>query len=112
MKGTTNKASNFLTKYAMVIALVIVFVLFAYLTDGRLLYAQNMSNLMLQNGYVLVMACGMLLCILTGAAKSLSWPNSQGSLWPRGSKARPWNRAPERLYLLYKENHGGSYSAL
>ena len=42
----------------------------------------------------------------------LSWPNSQGSLWPRGSKARPWNRAPERLYLLYKENHGGSYSAL
>ena len=28
------------------------------------------------------------------------------------SKARPWNRAPERLYLLYKENHGGSYSAL
>lgn len=48
MKGTTNKASNFLTKYAMVIALVIVFVLFAYLTDGRLLYAQNMSNLMLQ----------------------------------------------------------------
>lgn len=72
MKGTTNKASNFLTKYAMVIALVIVFVLFAYLTDGRLLYAQNMSNLMLQNGYVLVMACGMLLCILTGGNIDLS----------------------------------------
>ena len=57
---------GFLTKYAMVIALVVVFALFAFLTDGRLLYAQNMSNLMLQNGYVLVMACGMLLCILTG----------------------------------------------
>lgn len=72
MKGTTNKASNFLTKYAMVIALVIVFVLFAYLTDWRLLYPQNMSNLMLQNGYVLVMACGMLLCILTGGNIDLS----------------------------------------
>ena len=56
----------------MVIALVIVFVLFAYLTDWRLLYPQNMSNLMLQNGYVLVMACGMLLCILTGGNIDLS----------------------------------------
>ena len=66
MNGTKSKASGFLTKYAMVIALVAVFALFAYLTGGRLLYAQNMSNLLLQNGYVLVMACGMLLCILTG----------------------------------------------
>ena len=63
---------DFLTKYAMVIALVVVFALFAFLTDGRLLYAQNMSNLMLQNGYVLVMACGMLLCILTGGNIDLS----------------------------------------
>lgn len=66
MNGTKMKVSSFLTKYAMVIALVVVFILFAYLTGGRLLYAQNMSNLLLQNGYVLVMACGMLLCILTG----------------------------------------------
>ena len=56
----------FLTRYSMVIALIVVFVLFYFLTGGRLLYAQNMSNLLLQNGYVLVMACGMLLCILTG----------------------------------------------
>ena len=62
----------FLTKYSMVIALVIVFILFYFLTDGRLLYAQNMSNLLLQNGYVLVMACGMLLCILTGGNIDLS----------------------------------------
>ena len=56
----------------MVIALVVVFILFCGLTDGRLLYAQNMSNLMLQNGYVLVLACGMLLCILTGGNIDLS----------------------------------------
>ena len=56
----------------MVIALVIVFILFCALTDGRLLFAQNMSNLMLQNGYVLVLACGMLLCILTGGNIDLS----------------------------------------
>lgn len=70
----TNKFNvvKFLTKYAMVIALVIVFMLFAGLTKGALLSPQNMTNLMLQNGYVLVMACGMLLCILTGGNIDLS----------------------------------------
>ena len=70
--GTQFNLGAFLTKNSMVIALVVVFVLFYFLTDGRLLYAQNMSNLLLQNGYVLVMACGMLLCILTGGNIDLS----------------------------------------
>lgn len=70
--GSQFNLGAFLTKNSMVIALVIVFILFYFLTDGRLLYAQNMSNLLLQNGYVLVMACGMLLCILTGGNIDLS----------------------------------------
>ena len=45
---------DFLGKYTMVIALVVVFFLFVYLTGGRLLYPQNMSNLLLQNAYVLL----------------------------------------------------------
>ena len=56
----------------MVIALVVVFILFSVLTGGRLLLPQNMSNLLLQNAYVLVMACGMLMCILTGGNIDLS----------------------------------------
>ncbi len=56
----------------MVIALVVVFFLFVVLTKGVMLSPQNMTNLMLQNGYVLVMACGMLLCILTGGNIDLS----------------------------------------
>ena len=68
----SSKVKDFLQKYTMVLALVVVFILFCGLTGGRLLYAQNMSNLMLQNGYVLVMACGMLLCILTGGNIDLS----------------------------------------
>jgi len=59
-------------KYTMVIALVVVFVFFTILTGGRLVLAQNVSNLLLQNAYVLVMACGMLLCILTGGNVDLS----------------------------------------
>ena len=70
--NNTFNLMRFLTKYAMIIALVVVFFLFAFLTDGTLLYPQNMSNLLLQNGYVLVMACGMLLCILTGGNIDLS----------------------------------------
>lgn len=63
---------SFVKKYTMVIALVAVFALFGFLTHGRLLYPQNMSNLLLQNSYVLVLACGMLLCILTGGNIDLS----------------------------------------
>lgn len=70
--NAAGKIVKFLTKNSMTIALVVVFILFYFLTGGRLLYAQNMSNLLLQNGYVLVMACGMLLCILTGGNIDLS----------------------------------------
>ena len=66
------KASALLKKYTMVIALVVVFVFFTALTHGKMLYAQNVSNLLLQNAYVLVMGCGMLLCILTGGNVDLS----------------------------------------
>ena len=63
---------TFIKKYTMVIALLVVFVFFSVLTGGKLILAQNISNLLLQNAYVLVMACGMLLCILTGGNVDLS----------------------------------------
>lgn len=66
------KAKSFLVKYTMVIVLVIVFLLFNFLTDGKMVYAQNLSNLLLQNAYVVILACGMLLCILTGGNIDLS----------------------------------------
>lgn len=85
MKGTINqdaktlesransiRVSAILKKYTMVIALVVVFIFFTALTGGKMLYAQNISNLLLQNAYVLVMGCGMLLCILTGGNVDLS----------------------------------------
>ena len=66
------KVSALLKKYTMVIALVVVFVFFTVLTGGKMVAAQNISNLLLQNAYVLIMACGMLLCILTGGNVDLS----------------------------------------
>ncbi|MBR2527480.1 MAG: sugar ABC transporter permease [Blautia sp.] len=57
---------SFLKKNMMVIALVIVVIFFSISTGGKILYAQNINNLISQNGYVFVLAAGMLLCILTG----------------------------------------------
>lgn len=55
-----------LKKYTMVIALVIVFAIFAIGTKGVILLPQNITNLLSQNTYVFVLGVGMLLCILTG----------------------------------------------
>ena len=66
------KTKAIIKNYTMLIALVVVFILFSILTGGRLLIPQNLSNLLLQNSYVLIMACGMLLCILTGGNIDLS----------------------------------------
>ncbi|MBK5200172.1 MAG: sugar ABC transporter permease [Spirochaetaceae bacterium] len=54
----------------MLIALVAVMALFQLLIttggNGSLLSAQNITNLINQNAYVIILAVGMLLCILTG----------------------------------------------
>ena len=60
------KIAEFFKKYTMVIALVAVAIFFSITTGGRILYPQNINNLISQNGYVFVLGAGMLLCILTG----------------------------------------------
>ena len=53
-------------KYTMIIVLVLVTLFFTWGTQGKILYPQNINNLISQNAYVFVLATGMLLCILTG----------------------------------------------
>ncbi|WP_017536631.1 multiple monosaccharide ABC transporter permease [Nocardiopsis halophila] len=53
-------------RYGMVIALALIVVLFQILTGGLLLQPANVSNLVLQNSYVLILAVGMMLVIITG----------------------------------------------
>lgn len=50
----------------MVIALVLITLLFQVLTDGTLLKPLNITNLILQNSYILILAVGMVLVIITG----------------------------------------------
>lgn len=64
--------SAFLRKYTMIIALVLVVVFFSITTEGKILFPQNINNLISQNAYVFVLGTGMLLCILTGGNIDLS----------------------------------------
>ncbi|MFV0465751.1 MAG: multiple monosaccharide ABC transporter permease [Lachnospiraceae bacterium] len=53
-------------KYGMIIALVVITIFFQVLTKGVLLAPMNISKLIMQNGYILILAIGMLPIILTG----------------------------------------------
>jgi len=52
--------------YGMLIALVVIMGFFQFITDGILLKPLNITNLILQNSYILIMAIGMLLVIVAG----------------------------------------------
>ncbi|MBT2365597.1 sugar ABC transporter permease [Streptomyces sp. ISL-10] len=53
-------------QYGMLIALAFIVVLFQIWTDGTLLLPNNVSNLIQQNGYILILAIGMMIVIISG----------------------------------------------
>ncbi|GHD98419.1 multiple monosaccharide ABC transporter permease [Streptomyces alanosinicus] len=53
-------------QYGMLIALGLIVVLFQFWTGGDLLLPRNVSNLVLQNSYILILAIGMMLVIIAG----------------------------------------------
>jgi putative multiple sugar transport system permease protein len=55
-----------LRDYGLVFALVLITLFFEYATGGVLFQPLNLTNLILQNSYVVVMALGMLLVIVAG----------------------------------------------
>ncbi|HML49032.1 MAG TPA: hypothetical protein PKE04_20010, partial [Clostridia bacterium] len=61
-----------LRQYSMLIALVAIVILLQITTKGALLKPMNVSNIVFQNAYVVILAVGMLLCILTGGNIDLS----------------------------------------
>ena len=55
-----------LREYGMLISLVVIMGFFQVMTDGTLLEPLNLTNLVLQNSYIVIMALGMLLVIVAG----------------------------------------------
>lgn len=66
------KTGGFLLKNTMIIALVLIYLFFTIKSGGRMILPQNINNLIIQNSYVVILAVGMLLCILTGGNIDLS----------------------------------------
>ncbi|MEE1930790.1 multiple monosaccharide ABC transporter permease [Streptomyces sp. TRM 70351] len=53
-------------QYGMLVALGLIVVLFQIWTDGTLLLPNNVSNLIQQNSYILILAMGMMIVIISG----------------------------------------------
>ncbi|MCK7611741.1 multiple monosaccharide ABC transporter permease [Roseibium sediminicola] len=58
--------SSHLRQYGLLFALIAVMAFFQIVTDGTLLRAVNVTNLLLQNSYIVIMALGMLIVIVSG----------------------------------------------
>jgi len=55
-----------LRQIGIFLALIVIVLLFQVLTDGRLLTAGNVSNIIVQNSYILILAIGMVMIIIAG----------------------------------------------
>ncbi|GAA2441464.1 multiple monosaccharide ABC transporter permease [Streptomyces macrosporus] len=53
-------------QYGMLVALALIVVLFQIWTDGNLLKPVNVSNIVQQNSYILILAMGMMIVIIAG----------------------------------------------
>ena len=53
-------------EYGLLFALIAIMVFFQIVTDGTLLRPVNITNLLLQNSYIVIMALGMLIVIVSG----------------------------------------------
>ncbi len=66
MMEKKNTVNLNLKQYGMVLALLAIYIIFYILTGGSNATPMNMNNLLMQNGYIVILATGMLLCVLTG----------------------------------------------
>jgi putative multiple sugar transport system permease protein len=67
MKTLATLFRNNVRQYGMLIALIAIMAFFQYTTEGILMKPINITNLVLQNSYIIAMSLGMLLIIVSGA---------------------------------------------
>ena len=66
VRGLARLALGNVRQFGMLAALVLGLVLFQFTTGGVMLKSLNVTNIFLQNGYIMVMVLGMLLVIVIG----------------------------------------------
>lgn len=62
----TRSIKRGLREYGLVVSLVIIMAFFQVSTNGTLMQPLNLTNLILQNSYIVIMALGMLMVIVAG----------------------------------------------
>ena len=65
-KSSKSAFNKFMKDNGMLVALLVVVAIFTVLTKGVMLKPLNITNLIQQNGYVLILAVGMLLVVIVG----------------------------------------------
>ncbi len=65
-RGVMDYLVHNMREYGLLVALILVMVFFQIVTDGTLLRPVNVTNLLLQNSYIVIMALGMLIVIVSG----------------------------------------------
>ncbi|MBR4710960.1 MAG: sugar ABC transporter permease [Clostridia bacterium] len=84
-------------KNMMLVALVLITNIFVVITDYKLLLPANVSNVINQNAYIIILACGMLLCIVCSANIDLSVGRLMGFIAACAAKFMIEGRMP--VYL-------------
>lgn len=64
--GWSQYLLNHMRDYGLLFALIAIMLFFQVVTDGTLLKPVNITNLFLQNSYIIIMALGMLIVIVGG----------------------------------------------
>ncbi len=64
--GMSGYLLSHLREYGLLFALIAIMLFFQIVTDGTLLKPVNITNLFLQNSYIIIMALGMLIVIVGG----------------------------------------------
>ena len=84
--GVADYLKHHIRDYGMLVALVVIMAFFQIWTDGVLLKPLNLTNLFLQNSYIIIMALGMLLDCL-GEPRLGAEPEWKDSIALRGFRS-------------------------
>ena len=70
LEQQTTTIGSFLTSnirnYSMILMLAVIMIIFAFMTHGVNLNSRNITNIFMQNSYILLLAVGMMLVIILG----------------------------------------------
>ena len=97
---TANKLTATLKKNTMLVVLVLVYLFFMLMTKGSIFSPMNFNALITQNAYVYILACGMLMCMLTGGNIDLSCGSFVCVLGAIGGVIMNVNKLPAGVGIL------------